>query len=52
MLLIADPAARRSCFVLGITGVVKLLLWIAIIAFVIWLIGFFVTRRRARLDRS
>jgi hypothetical protein len=33
-------------FVLGITGVVKLLLWVAIIAFLLWLIGFFVSRRR------
>ena len=33
-------------FVLGITGVVKVLLWIAIIAFVLWLIGLFMSRRR------
>ena len=33
-------------FVLGITGVVKLLLWVAIIAFVLWLIGLFFSRRR------
>ena len=35
-------------FLLGITGVVKLLLWIAIIAFIIWLIGFFVRAPKAR----
>jgi arginine exporter protein ArgO len=29
-------------FVLGIAGVVKLLLWIAIILAVLWLIGFFI----------
>jgi hypothetical protein len=34
-------------FVLGITGVVKVLLWVAIIAFVLWLIGFFFRGRRA-----
>ena len=33
-------------FVLGITGVVKLLVWVAIIAFLLWLIGLFVSRRR------
>ena len=33
-------------FVRGITGVVKLLLWVAIIAFLLWLIGLFVSRRR------
>ena len=33
-------------FVLGITGVVKILLWVAIIAFLLWLIGFFTRGRR------
>jgi hypothetical protein len=33
-------------FVLGITGVVKIQLWIAIIAFLLWRIGFFVRGRR------
>jgi hypothetical protein len=33
-------------FVLGISGVVEILLWVAIIAFLLWLIGFFVRGRR------
>lgn len=33
-------------FVLGISGVVEILLWVAIIAFLLWLISFFMRGRR------